>query len=144
MLVLFQTKKCQTFVSDLRMMIHYDYTIGCYRPLVVYARKTRTPLAETLTPESDSWAMLGTNLSVKKGDDSWDTETSRLLLMDRRDFNQLGISVDTLIDGFLQTVLSVMAIDKMAGNLIAEDGSFNTELFTSLNKDEGLLKELRI
>ena len=137
-------KKCHTFVSDLRMMIHYDYTLGCYRPLIIYARRTRTPLAETLTPESDSWAMLGTNLSVKTGDDQWDTETSRLLLMDRRDFNQLGISVDTLIDGFIQTVLSVIAIDNMAGNLIGEDGSFNTDLFTSLNKDEGLLKELKL
>lgn len=137
-------KKCQTFVSDLRMMIHYDYELGCYRPLVIYARKTRTPLAEQLTPESDSWAMLGTNLSVKQGDDSWDTETSRLLLMDRRDFNQLGISVDTLIDGFIQTVLSVIAIDNMARNLVKEDGSFNADLFTSLNKDEGLLKELKL
>merc|ERR1712100_937849 len=100
-------------------------------PLVIYARKAHTPLAEKLTPESDSWAMLGTNLSVKKTDDSWDTETARLLLMDRRDFNQLGISVDTLIDGFIQTVLSVTAIDNMAENLVA-DGSFNADLFTSL------------
>merc|ERR1711948_90286 len=113
-----------------------------YRPLVIYARKTRTPLAEKLTPESDSWAMLGTNLSVKKGDDSWDTETSRLLLMDRRDFNQLGISVDTLIDGFIQTVLSVIAIDNMAGNLVDDNGKFDVDMFTSLNKDEGLLREL--
>jgi len=136
-------KKCNTYVSDLRMMIHFDYTVGCYRPLVIYARKAHTPLAEKLTPESDSWAMLGTNLSVKKTDDSWDTETARLLLMDRRDFNQLGISVDTLIDGFIQTVLSVTAIDNMAENLVA-DGSFNADLFTSLNKDEGLLKELKL
>merc|ERR1712054_85512 len=119
------------------------YHVGCYRPLVIYARKAHTPLAEKLTPESDSWAMLGTNLSVKKTDDSSDTETARLLLMDRRDFNQLGISVDTLIDGFIQTVLSVTAIDNMAENLVA-DGSFNADLFTSLNKDEGLLKELKL
>jgi len=136
-------KKCQTFVSDIRMMIHYDYTRGTYRPLVIYARKAHKPLAEALTPECDSWAMLGTNLSVKKSDDTWDTETSRLLLMDRRDFNQLGISVDTLIDGFVQTVLSVIAIDNMAENLVA-NGSFNLDLFEHLNKDDGLLKELKL
>lgn len=33
--------------------------------------------------------MLGTNLSVKE-DGKWSTETNRLLLMDRKDFNQLG------------------------------------------------------
>jgi hypothetical protein len=126
------------------MMIHYDYELGCYRPLVIYARKAHSPLASTLEPDSDSWAMLGTNLSVKKeGDNNWDTETARLMLMDRRDFNSLGLSVDTLIDAFVQTVLSVIAIDKMASNLIREDGSFNADLFTSLNKDEGLFKELK-
>jgi len=138
-------KKCQTFVSDLRMMIHFDFESGWYRPLVIYARKAGAPLAEELTPESDSWAMLGTNLSVKKeGDNNWDTETSRLMLMDRRDFNSLGISVDTLIDGFIQTVLSVIAIDKMANNLVDDNGKFDVDMFTSLNKDEGLLRELKI
>jgi len=136
-------KKCKAYVSDLRMMIHYDFISKCYKPLVIYARKARKPLEETLTT-TDSWSILGTNLSVKKDDGSWDTETARLMLMDRRDFNQLGISVDTLIDGFIQTVLSVVAIDKMASNLVSDDGVFNVDLFTSLNKDEGLIKELKL
>ncbi len=46
----------------------------------------------------DSWAMLGTNLSVKKDSGEWDTEANRLLLMDRKDFNRLGLGVDDLID----------------------------------------------
>ena len=58
--------------------------------------------------------------------------------------NSLGISVDTLIDGFIQTVLSVIAIDKMANNLVDDEGNFNVDMFTSLNKDEGLLRELKI
>ena len=40
--------------------------------------------------------MLGTNLSVKLEDGSWDTETKRLCLMDRRDFNELGIGIGTV------------------------------------------------
>jgi hypothetical protein len=42
--------------------------------------------------------MLGTNLSVKKDSGEWDTEANRLLLMDRKDFNRLGLGVDDLID----------------------------------------------
>jgi hypothetical protein len=44
----------------------------------------------------DSWSILGTNLS-KKTDAGWDTETNRLLLMDRKDFNKLGIGIDELV-----------------------------------------------
>ena len=66
--------------------------------------------------------MLGTNLSVKKGDDSWDSDTSRLVLMDRRDFNTLGLSLDDLLKGFVQAVLATVAIDKMACNLTTQKG----------------------
>jgi hypothetical protein len=52
--------------------------------------------------------MLGTNLSVKLDNNQWTTETSRLLLMDRKDFNQLGLGVDDLIDAYIQTVLSYL------------------------------------
>ena len=45
--------------------------------------------------------MLGTNLSVKLADGSWTTETTRLVCMDRRDFNKLGLGLDDLIDAVL-------------------------------------------
>ena len=90
--------------------------------------------------------MLGTNLSVKLGDDDWTTESQRLLLMDRKDFNILGIGVDDLIDGYIQTVLSVVAIDKMCKRLfkVESDGSktFDLELFEDLNPDKALLDEI--
>lgn len=50
----------------------------------------------------------------------WTTETGRLLLMDRKDFNILGIGIDDLIDAYVQTVLSVIAIDKMCLQLMPE------------------------
>lgn len=139
-------KQANTFVSDVRMMVHYDMVKGAYRPLVVYARRARMPLKDTLAPDVNSWDMLGTNLSVKKADGTWDTETSRLLLMDRRDFNQLGLSIDELIDGFIQTVLSSVAIDRMANKILpdGDDPTFNIDLFRSLNKDEALIEEIRI
>ena len=93
-----------------------------------------------------SWEMLGTNLSVKLADDDWATEAQRLLLMDRKDFNILGIGVDDLIDAYIQTVLSVIAIDKMCKRLMKpqSDGSFvfDYELFESLNPDKALLDEI--
>ena len=71
------------------------------RPIVLYARRARKPLVEELTPAAaqDSWAMLGTNLSVKLESGNWTTETKRLLCMDRKDFNRLGLGLDDLIDG---------------------------------------------
>lgn len=86
--------------------------------------------------------MLGTNLSLKLPEGGWTTDTSRLILMDRRDFNQLGIGVDDLIDAYIQTVLATIAIDKMAERLMA-NGSFDHQLFRSLNPDDALIKEIQ-
>lgn len=41
---------------------------GCakgFRVVGIYGRKARKPLSDALEPGADSWAMLGTNLSVK-------------------------------------------------------------------------------
>lgn len=59
-------------------------------------------LQQTLSPGESSWDYLGTNLSFKLDDDTWSTETSRLLLMDTRDFNKLGVGTDDLIDAYIQ------------------------------------------
>lgn len=87
--------------------------------------------------------MLGTNLSVKLPDENgWTTDTDRLILMDRRDFNQLGIGVDDLIDAYIQTVLSVIAIDKMS-DVLMKGGRFNHQLFRDLNPDNALIREIQ-
>jgi hypothetical protein len=39
--------------------------------------------------------------------------------MDRKDFNTLGIGIDDLIDAYVQTVLSVIAIDRMCQRLMS-------------------------
>lgn len=86
--------------------------------------------------------MLGTNLSVKLPDGGWTTDTSRLILMDRKDFNQLGLGIDDLIDAYIQTVLAVIAIDRMSTRLMAS-GEFDYKLFESLNPDNALMNEIR-
>lgn len=132
-----------------------------FRPICIYGRKARRPLTAKLGPHGkfdwhdcfvhahqtmyfsdDTWEMLGTNLSIKLPNGDWTTDTSRLILMDRRDFNQLGIGIDDLIDAYIQTVLAVIAIDKMADRLMAS-GQFDYQLFQSLNPDDALLREIQ-
>lgn len=134
--------KNQTFVADIRMMV--SSTPKGIRPLCTYARKAAKPLEGQLNEGTDSWAMLGTNLSFKNQDGSWNSDTSRLLLMDRRDFNKLGIGLDDLIEAYIQTVLSMVAIDHMAQKLYNKQGKFRMRLFKSLNDDHSLINEIML
>ena len=134
--------KGKTFVADTRMMV--SSTEKGILPLAVYARRARKPLEDTLDESSESWDMLGTNLSIKLPDGGWDSDTNRLVLMDRRDFNKLGIGMDDLIEAYIQTVLSMIAIDKMADNLLNKQGRFRMRLFKSLNDDPSLLDEILV
>jgi hypothetical protein len=131
----------QIFVADLRMMISGGE--DGFRPLVTYARRARAPLSAQLGG-LPSWDMLGTNLSVKRADGGWDSDTDRLLLMDRKDFNGLGIGIDELIEGYIQTVLSTLAIDRMAQSLVGTKGQLRMKLFRSLNDDDALLAEVLV
>jgi len=133
--------KNNTFVADLRMMI--CSTANGFMPLAVYARQAAMPLVADIRDARDSWGMLGTNLSIKKEDGSWDTETNRLLLMDTKDFNRLGLGTDDLIDAYVQTVLATTAIDRLASRL-RKNGTFDFELFSHLNADDALLDEIAL
>lgn len=132
-------RKNKSYVADLRFMI--GSTPSGYRPVVVYARRAKSPLTDTIS-QQQSWDILGTNLSKKLGDNQWDTETKRLILMDRKEFNQLGIGIDDLIEGYIQTVLSTIAIDKLARQLTTSKGTFRKSLFQSLDHDPTLWAEL--
>ncbi len=134
--------KGNTYVADLRLMV--SSTAEGIKPLCTYARRTPDPLADELTDGSDSWRMLGTNLSEKLGTNHWTSDTNRLLLMDRRDFNKLGLGLDDLIEAYIQTVLSTIAIDQMCKNLFNSKGRFRMKLFRSLNNDSTLLDEIML
>lgn len=134
--------KGNTFVTDLRMMV--STTSEGIKPLCTYSRRTAEPLVDELKEGSDSWKMLGTNLSQKLGDNQWSSDTNRLMLMDRRDFNKLGLGLDDLIEAYIQTVLSTIAIDKMSKQLFNTKGKFRMKLFKSLNNDNTLLNEIMV
>lgn len=133
-------KKGNIYIADLRVMV-YSSPKGFY-PCAVYARRAKSPLSSEIGPSS--WDVLGTNLSVKKGENQWDSDTSRLMLMDRKDFNSLGIGIDDLIEAYIQTVLTIIAIDKMAITLVNKKGQFRSKLFRSLDNDETLVKEIMV
>ena len=132
--------KGEAFVFDLRMMV--CATPQGFRPICIYSRKAEKPLVNDLKSSDSSWDILGTNLSHKTAKGEWTTDTNRLILMDRRDFNTLGLGLDDLIEAFIQTVLSTIAIDKMAKRLLTDNGKFRTKLFSSLNDDPQLVSEI--
>ena len=134
------TAKGDTFVTDLRLMV--SSTDSGIKPLCVYSRRAAKPLVDNISSGFDSWSMLGTNLSIKEGDNLWSSDTNRLMLMDRRDFNKLGLGLDDLVEAYIQTVLSTIAIDKMCKNLYNSKGKFRMKLFKSLNNDMTLLNEI--
>jgi hypothetical protein len=62
--------------------------------------------------------------------------------MDQFDFDQLGLGLDDLVEGYVQSLLSMIAIDQMAQLLVSSRGAFNKKLFKSLNNDTALLQEM--
>ncbi len=136
----FPDKHDRSYVSDLRLMIHY--TEEGFRPLGMYSRRAAEALPDRLKKDQATWPILGTNISVKKGVDEWDYDIARLILMDRKDFNKLGLGIDDLIDAYVQAVLATVAIDKMADQLAAKSGKLKRKTFYALNPDRSLLEEI--
>jgi hypothetical protein len=62
--------------------------------------------------------------------------------MDNKDFNTLGLSLDSLIEGYIQSVLSTIAIDQMAVRLIGSKKTLRKKLFQDLNPDAALMSEI--
>jgi hypothetical protein len=133
-------KKNQFYIADLRMMI--CNTLEGYRPVAVYARQAKDPMVDILSPETRSWDILGTNLSKKLSENQWTSETNRLLLMDSKDFNRLGLGIDDIIEAFIQTVLASRAIDIMSLKLINGNGKLNRHVFQQMDSDKALIEEI--
>lgn len=131
-------RKGQLFITDLRFMVYS--TPSGFKPCILCARRAKDPLTKNIPEES--WSILGTNLSVKLGKNEWSSDTQRLMIMDRKDFNKLGIGLDDLIEAYIQTVMSVMAIDKMACYLTNKKGKFRMKLLSTMDSDQSLLNEI--
>jgi hypothetical protein len=115
--------KNRIFAFDVRMMIHA--TSKGLRPLAGYSRISRYPLNQPLPENLNSWDLYGTNLSVKS-DQGWEYDDARLMIFDIRNFGRLGLGVDEMIQGFIQTCMAVYAIDNQAQKM------YNTKEETNL------------
>lgn len=137
-------KKGDIYVCDLRLQVCVDNSTGGFKPVAMYARRAKKPLAEKLPPPEGvtSWEMLGTNLSVAHDNGLFSTESGRLLLMDRKDFNTLGLSLDALIDGYIQSCFAHVAIDRMA-DFLAPNGKYSESFFQAMCDDSQLVEEIR-
>lgn len=133
------SKRNNSYVFDFRFIVHA--TSEGIEPLAMYSRRAAIPLKKEIS-EGETDQMLMTNLSYKNRDGSWGSDVSRLILMDQRDFNKLGLSIDDLIEGYIQSVLSLIAIDSMAQKLVSKKKKFKKKLFSSMNFDQKLIDEL--
>ena len=132
--------KGQSYVCDIRMMVCAGK--DGIMPLCLYGRRAAKHLEDILQDGTDSWAILGTNLSKKISEGTFETDSNRLMLTDRRDFNKMGVGLDDLIEGYIQTISSMIAIDNMAKLLINSKGQLKQKLFLSLNNDQRLVEEI--
>jgi hypothetical protein len=103
--------KGRSWAFDIRMMLYA--TEEGMRPLAAYSRRTRFPLNEALPEGTDSWEVYGTNLSVKS-EKGWEYDDERLLTFDLRNFGILGLGLNELILGFVQSCMAIYAVDKNA------------------------------
>lgn len=114
--------KGRSYAFDLRLMMHA--TADGIRPLAVYSRRSGFPLNQPLPEGMNSWEVYGTNLSVK-GEDGWTYADERLMLFDVRNFGQLGLGIDELIKGFVQSAMALYAIDQNAIKTFGDKGANN-------------------
>jgi len=104
-------KKNRSYAFDLRLMM--SSTNEGIRPLAIYSRRARLPLNQPLPEDADSWELYGTNLSVKQME-GWSYDDERLMLYDIRNFANMGLGIDELISGFIQSAMATYAIDQNA------------------------------
>ena len=136
--------KGNQYIYDLRMMC--AATDNGLRPITCYARRALYPFSTNgklvKVKNGESWNILGTNLSIKENG-NWTTDNSRLIPFSEKDFQLLGLDLFDLVEGYVQTALSLVSIDMNAQKM------FNSSDLKSIknnikkkNNDSVLLNEI--
>lgn len=130
------------YIYDIRMLCAYNNNKREIRPISLYSRKAVSPFIKNNAPNktAKSWDILGTNLSYKNKHGIWTTDKDRLITMSTKEFEQLNINLTDLVDGYVQTVLSMIAIDEMAIKIF-KDSNYR-QMLCKLNPDPVLLSEI--
>jgi hypothetical protein len=109
-----------------------------FTPLSAYARRAPEPLGSNARASR----RLRTNLSYKDPSGGWGNDTSRLIPLGEDQFGSLGLGLEDMVDAYIQTVLSVVAIEQMSESLVDGQGNFAVERFQALNGDLSLMREI--
>ena len=138
------------YATDIRMMVingkHENGESG-YHPVSMYARKAENPLEDLTNPNIASWDVLGTNLSELTGREeesnrkTWATHNDRRIVVTKEQFPSLDLSIEDLVDTYIQAVQANFAINEMA-NYLMKDGTFQKERFEELNGDHSIMEDL--
>jgi hypothetical protein len=126
----------QRYAFDLRMLV-CSGPRG-FEPVAAYARRARDPLGSGASAPR----RFATNLSSRDASGAWTVDDSRLVPLGTAGFDQLGLSLDDLVDAYVQTVLSVWAIEQMSRSLLDGHGDIDHQAFLAESGDDVLLGEL--
>lgn len=129
----------ERFVFDLRMVVANNQE--GFQPVALFSRRAKKPIG-SIQKGSDYWDIFGTNLSYKSSKGDWQTDEGRLIPMTYEGFQSLGIGRNEVIEAYIQTVLSVIAIDQMADDLMNLGNGFDPIRFFNLNGDRSLVQEV--
>lgn len=127
------------YVFDMRMMVTNNDE--GFHPVALYSRRAKSPL-NSIKSCTSYWDVFGTNLSYKGADGEWQSDESRLISLCRSGFESLELGLEELVEAYIQTVMSVIAIDQMAERLMNKNQGFDYDHFSSLNGDRQLLQEM--
>ncbi|KRX71541.1 Chromosome transmission fidelity protein 18 -like protein [Trichinella sp. T6] len=126
------------YVADLRFMVCAGP--AGWMPVAIYCRRAAEPLTAHCPP-GRSWDILGTNLSTG-ADGTSGTDTSRLILVDDRNFGDMQLGLDQLVECYVQTVLAASAVDAQCQRLLPERSRFDLSLFLELDNDKSFISEV--
>ncbi len=119
-------------IYDLRLLVAAG-SEG-FRPIAGFARQARSELAFPLQQKAVR-DQLVTNLSYRDTRGEWATDTSRVVPLDETHFESLMLTLDDLVEAYVQSVMSVVAIDQLATSLSDDRDRFDLAAFHALNDD---------
>jgi len=122
-------------VFDFRMMLS-NGSRG-FRLISTFGRKAKQRFSFPLRQESVRDQLI-TNISFRDQSGQWQTDPQRVVPFNEENFGRLGLTLDDLIDAFLQSAMAMVAIDELSKELSDSEGKLDLPAFHSLNGDREL------
>lgn len=123
-------------IYDLRLLVAAG--VDGFRPIAGFARQAKSELVFPLEQETLR-DQLVTNLSYRDERGEWGTDVSRVVPLDETHFGSLKLTLDDLVEAYVQSVMSVVAIDQLASALSDENQQFDISAFHALNEDRNVI-----